>query len=40
MNLLAAHPRLTRDGIRAALAHAAAVLKNEVVHPLRWVRPL
>lgn len=33
-DLLAAHPRLTREGVNAALAHAAAVLKNEVVHPV------
>lgn len=33
-DLLAAHPRLTPEGIRAALAHAAAVLKSEVVHPV------
>ena len=32
--LLAAHPRLTRKGIQAALAFAANVLKADVVYPL------
>ena len=33
--LLQAHPRLTREGIQAALAFASEVLKAEVVHPLK-----
>ncbi len=32
-DLLMAHPRLTEAGIRAALLHAAAVLRCDVVHP-------
>ena len=32
--LLEAHPRLTRDGIRAALAFAADALKADVVSPV------
>lgn len=32
-NLLAAHPRLTAESIRAALRFAADVMKNEVVYP-------
>jgi uncharacterized protein (DUF433 family) len=31
--LLAAHPRLTRDGIRAAMSYAAKVLRNDDLHP-------
>ena len=31
-DLVEAHPRLTREGVNAALAYAAAVLKNEEVH--------
>ena len=31
--LLAAHPRLTREGIQAALAFAAQALKADVVYP-------
>lgn len=31
--ILAAHPRLTREGIQAALAFAAEVLKSDVVYP-------
>lgn len=32
--VLSAHPRLTREGILAALAFAAQVLKADVVYPL------
>ena len=32
--LLQAHPRLTRDGIKAALAFAAEALKADVVYPV------
>lgn len=32
--VLEAHPRLTHDGIQAALAFAAAVLKSDVVYPI------
>jgi uncharacterized protein (DUF433 family) len=32
--LLAAHPRLTREAIRAALAFAAEALRADVVYPL------
>jgi uncharacterized protein (DUF433 family) len=32
--LLEAHPRLTRDGIQAALAFAAEALKADVVYPV------
>lgn len=31
--ILEAHPRLTREGIKAALAFAAEVLKGDVVYP-------
>jgi uncharacterized protein (DUF433 family) len=31
--LLEAHPRLTREGIHAALAFAAEVLKSDIVYP-------
>ena len=31
--LLAAHPRLTEEGVRAALAFAAEALKADVVYP-------
>ena len=33
--LLEAHPRLTREGIRAALAFAASSLRADVIYPLR-----
>lgn len=33
--LLEAHPRLTRDGIQAALAFAARSLKADVIYPLK-----
>ncbi len=32
--LLKAHPRLTREGIQAALAFAARSLKADVVYPV------
>ena len=32
--LLAAHPRLTREGISAALSFAAGVLRSDVVYPV------
>ena len=34
-HLLQAHPRLTREGIQAALAFAARSLKADVVYPLK-----
>ncbi|RMH49218.1 MAG: DUF433 domain-containing protein [Bacteroidetes bacterium] len=33
-DLLAAHPRLTREAIQAALAFAAEALRSDVVYPL------
>ena len=33
--LLQAHPRLTREGIQAALAFAARSLKADVVYPVK-----
>ena len=35
--ILAAHPHITRDGIRAALAFAAEALQASVVYPLERV---
>jgi len=32
--ILDAHPRLTRDGIQAALAFAAEALRADVVYPI------
>jgi uncharacterized protein (DUF433 family) len=32
--ILAAHPRLTKEGIQAALSFAAQALKADVVYPL------
>jgi uncharacterized protein (DUF433 family) len=32
--ILAAHPRLTREGIQAALFFAASVLKADVIYPI------
>jgi uncharacterized protein (DUF433 family) len=32
--LLEAHPRLTREGVQAALAYAADVLKTDIVYPV------
>jgi uncharacterized protein (DUF433 family) len=31
--LLVAHPRLTREGVRAAMSYAATVLRNDDLHP-------
>ena len=36
--ILAAHPRPTDEGIRAALAFAAEMLGAEVVYPMEHVR--
>lgn len=36
--ILAAHPRLTEEGIRAALAFAAEVLRADVVYPTAEAR--
>jgi len=33
--ILAAHPRLTRDAIQAALAFAARALRADVVYPIQ-----
>ncbi len=33
-DLLEAHPRLTAEGVKASLAYAAAVLRNEEIHPV------
>jgi len=33
-NLLASHPRLTKEGIYAALAFAADILKGENIYPV------
>ena len=33
-DILKAHPRLTRDGVRAALAFAADALRADVVYPV------
>jgi uncharacterized protein (DUF433 family) len=35
--ILEAHPRLTEDGIRAALAFAAEALRADVVYPVETV---
>jgi uncharacterized protein (DUF433 family) len=35
--ILEAHPRLTEDGIRAALAFAAEALRGDVVYPVEPV---
>lgn len=35
--ILEAHPRLTREGIRAALAFAAQALRADVVYPAEAV---
>ncbi len=32
--ILAAHPRLTREGITSALAFAAEALRGDVIYPL------
>lgn len=31
--LLEAHPRLTREGVQAALAYAAETLRSDIVYP-------
>jgi len=36
--ILAAYPRLTQEGIRAALAFAVEVLRADVVYPIAEVR--
>jgi len=33
--LLSAHPRLTEEAIRAALAFAASVIRADVVYPIK-----
>ena len=33
-DLLAAHPRLTREGVQSALSFAARALKADVVYPI------
>lgn len=35
--ILAAHPRLTREGVSAALAFAAEALRADVLYPLATV---
>ncbi len=37
-DLLAAHPRLTREAVQAALAFAAKSLRDEVVYPFEVSR--
>lgn len=37
--LVASHPRLTTDAIRAALAFAADVLRSDIVYPLPATEP-
>ena len=32
--LLEAHPRLTREGIQAALAYAAGTLRSDIIYPV------
>lgn len=32
--ILAAHPRLTRDGIKAALKFAASALRGDTIYPI------
>lgn len=34
--LLEAHPRLTREGIQAALAYAAQTLRSDIVYPASY----
>jgi len=34
--ILAAHPRLTDEGVRAAIAYAAELLGSEVVYPMEY----
>ena len=33
-DLVSSHPRLTIEGVRAALAFAAGVLRSDVIHPV------
>ena len=33
-DLVSAHPRLTTEDVRAALAFAASVLRSDVIHPV------
>ncbi|MFQ5398476.1 MAG: DUF433 domain-containing protein [Anaerolineae bacterium] len=37
--LLAAHPRLTPEGIRAALAYAAQTMRSDLVYPTAAISP-
>ena len=32
--ILAAHPRLTREGIQAALSFAAETLRSDIIYPI------
>lgn len=34
--LLEAHPRLTREGVQAALAYAAQTLRSDIVYPASY----
>jgi len=34
--ILEAHPRLTKEAIRASLAFAAQALRDDVVYPVAW----
>lgn len=34
--LLEAHPRLTREGVQAALAFAAQTLRSDIVYPVSY----
>ena len=34
--LLEAHPRLTREGIQAALAYAAQTLRSDIIYPASY----
>jgi uncharacterized protein (DUF433 family) len=33
-HMLEAHPRLTRDGIQAALGYALKVLRSDIIYPV------
>ena len=35
--LLEAHPRLTQEGIQAALAYAAGALRSDIIYPVALV---
>lgn len=37
--LLEAHPRLTREGVNAALAYAAETLRSDLVYPVETPMP-